>query len=63
MCYYKTCPVCGGNLDPGEKCDCQEKVKEMTADAVTPTAKAKTNYTTRLSQDGGKIKNDHNFYS
>lgn len=20
--YYHTCPVCGANLDPGEKCDC-----------------------------------------
>ena len=20
--YYKTCPHCGSNLDPGEKCDC-----------------------------------------
>lgn len=21
--YYWTCPHCGANLDPGEKCDCQ----------------------------------------
>lgn len=20
--YYWTCPYCGANLDPGEKCDC-----------------------------------------
>ena len=20
--YYKTCPLCKANLDPGEKCDC-----------------------------------------
>lgn len=20
--YYKTCPICGANLDPGEHCDC-----------------------------------------
>lgn len=20
--YYYTCPYCGANLDPGEKCDC-----------------------------------------
>ena len=24
MEYYRTCPICGANLDPGEKCDCQE---------------------------------------
>lgn len=22
MSYYKTCPLCGANLDPDEKCDC-----------------------------------------
>lgn len=22
--YYKKCPHCGLNLDPGEKCDCQK---------------------------------------
>ena len=20
---YKTCPLCGANLDPGERCDCE----------------------------------------
>lgn len=23
MAYYNTCPNCGCNLDPGEKCDCE----------------------------------------
>lgn len=27
MPYYNSCPDCGANLDPGEKCDCQEKEK------------------------------------
>lgn len=22
---YRTCPFCGANLDPGERCDCQKK--------------------------------------
>ena len=22
MAFYKKCPDCGANLDPGEKCDC-----------------------------------------
>ena len=35
MCYYKTCPECGANLDPDEKCDCQDETKK-TADALTP---------------------------
>lgn len=25
MAYYRTCPYCGANLDPGERCDCMEK--------------------------------------
>ena len=24
MAQYITCPDCGANLDPGEKCDCKE---------------------------------------
>ncbi len=24
MSYYKVCPYCGCNLDPGEVCDCRE---------------------------------------
>lgn len=23
MAFYKTCPICGCNLDPGEKCACE----------------------------------------
>lgn len=25
MPYYDTCPDCGANLDPGERCDCQPR--------------------------------------
>lgn len=25
MAYYRVCPNCGGNLDPGEKCDCERE--------------------------------------
>jgi hypothetical protein len=25
--YYKKCPLCGANLDPGEACDCDQKEK------------------------------------
>lgn len=25
MTYYRTCPHCGAHLDPGERCDCQDK--------------------------------------
>lgn len=25
MAFYKTCSRCGANLDPGEKCDCENE--------------------------------------
>lgn len=25
--YYSTCPICGANLDPGEKCTCTAERK------------------------------------
>ena len=25
MSYYRVCPICGANLDPGERCDCQDE--------------------------------------
>lgn len=25
MAYYHICPHCGAALDPGERCDCEEK--------------------------------------
>lgn len=31
--YGRTCPDCGANLDPGEKCDC--KKEENKADNKT----------------------------
>lgn len=24
MAQYRTCPYCGANLDPGERCDCEK---------------------------------------
>lgn len=28
MAYYNVCSVCGSNLDPGEKCDCESEAKK-----------------------------------
>lgn len=25
--YFRTCPICGANLDPGEKCTCTAELK------------------------------------
>lgn len=36
--YYKTCPRCGANLDPGERCECADRRLEPgeTAKATPP---------------------------
>lgn len=36
MPYYRKCPLCGATLDPGERCDCQDK--ETAPDAATSKA-------------------------
>lgn len=37
---YRTCPLCGAHLDPGERCDCQDEKEEAALSAPTPkTAK------------------------
>lgn len=30
--YYWTCPHCGANLDPGEKCDCPDSINKVGLD-------------------------------
>jgi len=29
MGYYDTCPICGANLDPGERCTCQDGLSKV----------------------------------
>lgn len=36
--YFVTCPFCGSNLDPGERCDCQNESEVKT---MTPEEKAR----------------------
>lgn len=31
MPYYRTCPYCGANLDPSERCDCLESRQDRAA--------------------------------
>ena len=37
MPYYNVCPYCNANLDPGEKCDCQnsKSLEKEKMDAIT----------------------------
>lgn len=34
---YKECPNCGAHLDPGERCDCQDKQEDAPDAAGTPS--------------------------
>ena len=38
--YYRVCPDCGCNLDPGERCDCQvERDVRVIGEIKTPAIK------------------------
>lgn len=34
MKYFRTCPYCHANLDPGERCDCREQQEVNAAGAA-----------------------------
>lgn len=38
MSYFRICPNCGANLDPGEFCDCRDKETAQST-ANTPGGK------------------------
>lgn len=40
MAYYDTCPACGANLDPGERCDCTGERKPSLFNGHANSAQA-----------------------
>ena len=54
MAEYRTCPYCGANLDPGERCDCEKNSAPDAANirdgkaGETPNTKS---YYTRLPRN------------
>lgn len=51
MAYYRTCPYCGSNNDPGEACDCRAETKKEPAPAQRERTQAKdtrTQFTSRV---------------
>ena len=40
MAYYRTCPYCGSNNDPGEACDCRAETKKEPAPAQRERTRA-----------------------
>lgn len=48
MAYYWTCPECGSNLDPGERCDCREIRKKKEAVPAAQTGRPQVSTTPRI---------------
>ncbi len=48
MPYYNKCPVCGVNLDPGERCRCLDKKEETAAERELTSAESTVHH---VSQD------------
>ena len=51
---FRTCPYCGSNLDPGEKCDCQEKENAASRGANTEDSE-QNRHDAILASEGEKI--------
>lgn len=53
MSYFRSCPICGANLDPGETCDC---IKIPPPEVAVPKAAGNqrmANYIITIIQKGG----------
>lgn len=44
MCY-RVCPLCGANLDPGERCTCQDEEKTAPSAENTESGKGESEVT------------------
>lgn len=42
MAFYRECPFCGCNLDPGEICDCRERAQYIRQEATQQYAREQT---------------------
>lgn len=49
MSVYKVCPLCGANLDPGERCDCEDEKKAVASAANTDNGKAERGFSSHIS--------------
>jgi len=54
--YYRTCPDCGANLDPDERCDCGNKEEAALLAQMRPQAIYQP--TDILADFGCKVKTD-----
>lgn len=44
MSYFRPCPICGANLDPGERCDCNKNTAHGVAAPRTARISRKANH-------------------
>lgn len=59
MSYYRTCPHCGSNLDPGEVCECQiGAALLLTEGAAEPWGDEKTAPSAANTEDGKEAQHD-----
>ena len=54
MAMYHSCPYCGSNLDPGERCDCQDKEKAASRSS-SPESGEQNMHGAILASEGEKI--------
>ena len=58
MAYYHTCQKCGCNLDPGEKCDCEQEAAEMERYFLEHVVTNPITGQMRLDWDGKDVRNE-----
>ena len=55
MAYYRTCPLCSANLDPGEKCDCLSESQTDTTSHIVQDRHIKPTIRYRPRKEERKI--------
>ncbi len=53
--FYITCPSCGANLDPGERCDCAGAIMERMLDKIE-LIQDKSEYIPEVERETDKYK-------
>ena len=49
MAYFRICTMCGAALDPGEKCDCQDKEEAALGVSSTQGGMVEAGLQTQIS--------------
>ena len=53
MPYYRVCPFCGCNIDPGEKCDCMSNQAATVSAPKSNTAGDNAKKRQKAAENGG----------